>query len=538
MARTKNETIKEVTTQYLSTLNLNNLPSPAEIQADILDETATAFDIENAARTKDKWKCPDKLNAMQIADIMLKIYPICNIILKASADSSEKDMLSIYQNDGDNAGIYVEDETAFWRIVRNYNYGIKESEFKEVLQILRKAAPRRKRCEDKDLIAVNNGIFDYKSKQLLPFTPDIVFTAKSKVNFNPSAHNVVIHNPVDNTDWDVESWMDELFDDSEMSDLMWKIIGAIIRPNVPWDKSAWFYSESGNNGKGTLCELMRQICGKGTYTSIPLSSFSKDFMLEPLVHSTAIIVDENDVGTYIDKAANLKAVVTGDVIQLNRKFKTPIAFQFKGFMVQCLNEMPRIRDKSDSFYRRQLFVPFNKCFTGAERKYIKHDYLHRLDVLEYVLYKVLMMDYYELPVPQACKEMLDEYKEFNDPVRQFMSEVMNKLVWDLVPFAFLYDLYCSWHKRNVGGNMIASHKVFKAEFLTLLKDYPGWQYAGRDAKGNEKSFRPDNKMDKPEPLIAEYNLTGWMNPMYMSSTDISKKCTPQLKSTYSGIIRV
>ena len=72
---------------------------------------------------------------------------------------------------------------------------------------------------------------------------------------------------------------------------------------------------------------------KGTSVSIPLSDMGKDFMLEPLIHASAIIVDENDVGTFIDKAANLKALVTHDVIQVNRKFKTPVAFRFKGFMV-------------------------------------------------------------------------------------------------------------------------------------------------------------------------------------------------------------
>ena len=141
---------------------------------------------------------------------------------------------------------------------------------------------------------------------------------------------------------------------------------------------------------------MRQLFGKGTYASIPLSDFSKDFMLEPLISATAIIVDENDVGTYIDKAANLKAVVTNDVIQINRKFKSPVAYQFKGFMVQSLNEMVKVKDRSDSFYRRQLFIPFTKCFTGKERKYIKNDYLQRPEVLEYVMYKVLNMNYYEM----------------------------------------------------------------------------------------------------------------------------------------------
>ena len=79
--------------------------------------------------------------------------------------------------------------------------------------------------------------------------------------------------------------------------------------------------------------------------------------------------------------------------------------------------MPRVKDKSDSFYRRQLFIPFTKCFTGAERKYIKDDFLKRKEVVEYVMYKVLNMYYYQFDVPEACKNALEEYKEFNDPVR-------------------------------------------------------------------------------------------------------------------------
>ena len=262
------------------------------------------------------------------------------------------------------------------------------------MYIMREEAPRVKRCSERNLIAVNNGIFDFDTKTLMPFTPDKVFTSKSRVDYNPNAKNVVIHNDEDGTDWDVESWMNTLSDDKGVVTIPWQILGAIIRPNVSWNKACFMYSESGNNGKGTLCALMRQLVGEGRYASIPLKDFGKDFMLEPLIRATSVIVDENDVGTYIDKAANLKAVITGDTIQVNRKFKQPISFKFKGFMVQCLNEMPRVKDKSDSFYRRQLFIPFTKCFTGAERKYIKDDYLKRKEVVEYVMYKVLNMNYY------------------------------------------------------------------------------------------------------------------------------------------------
>ena len=534
MARTKDETLRDLTTAYLSNINLNSPPDPATVQADILDQTQLAFQTENAIRAKAKlnqWKIPDKLAPAQIADIIMTLYPVANIAYGSMNADPEYDVLSIYQNDGPDKGIYTSSQQMFYRLIHQYCYTLSDKETNETIAMLRNNAPRKTRNDKRNLIAVNNGIFDYDTKTLHPFDPNLIFTSKSKVNYNPNATNPVIHNDEDGTDWDVESWMKELFDDQEIVDLMWQILGAIIRPNVPWGKSAWFYSSTGNNGKGTLCELMRQIAGEGTYASIPLADFSKDFMLEPLLKASAIIVDENDVGTFVDRAANLKAIITNDVIQMNRKFKMPIAFQFKGFMVQCLNEMPRIKDKSDSFYRRQLFIPFNKCFTGRERKYIKHDYLHRQDVLEYILNKVLNTNYYTLSEPEACKIVLEEYKEFNDPIRQFVEEILPTCKWDLLPYTFLYDLYQQWFKKNAPTGTISGRNTFINDLNKVLYGNPYW-YPIPD----NKAIRPGHKMDASEPLIKEYHLQSWMNPTYRG-TDPEKLCHPELKSNYKGILR-
>ena len=534
MARTMDETIREVTETYLDQVNIQNPPSPSDIQADILDQLRNEFDLYNSAAQKNnKWKIMQRLLPAQIADIILRLYNTACIAYAGKQSDRSYDILAIYQSEGENEGIYTSDEQVIYGIAKQYCYSLRESEFKEILTILRNKAPRVTRCDEPNLIAVNNGIFDYDTKTLMSFTPDLVFITKSKVSYNPNAVNITIHNDLDNTDWDVESWMDDLFEDAEIRETIWQILGAIIRPNVPWGKSAWFYSTSGNNGKGTLCELMRQLVGEGGYASIPLSDFGKDFMLEPLIGASAIIVDENDVGSYVDRNGNMKAVITNDVIQMNRKFKQPIAFQFRGFMVQCLNEFPRIKDKSDSFYRRQLFIPFTKCFTGAERKYIKYDYFHRKEVLEYVLYKVLNMNYYELDVPEACKDALEEYKEFNDPVRQFMSEIMPDLQWDFVPFTFLRDLYKAWYKKNMGDrDGSKSTKNLVKDILNILPEYPGWSCDDPNAK-----VRPRNMMDKPEWLIDEYKLEDWYSTTY-KGPDRSKKCCPTLKTNYRGIMRV
>lgn len=532
MARTLNETIRICTESYLEQINVNSPPAPEEIEAELVTAVKDACLLENMSRSKgDMLPVPKKLCSSQIASIMLKLYHIVRIKCGGTNADPAYDLLSIYIDSGPNEGIYVTDEDVFKRIAVQYNYSITSRELKDVMEMIMLSAPRVSPTMDRDLIAVNNGIFHYDTKTLEPFSSDYVFSAKSKVDYNPTASNVIIHNDNDNTDWDVESWMNELSDDPAVVDLLWEILSAIIRPHVRWNKSAWFYSNTGNNGKGTLCELMRSLCGDGSYAAIPLTDFSKDFALEPLTRATAIIVDENDVGSFIDKAANLKAVITNDVIPINRKFKTPISYQFYGFMVQCLNEFPRIKDKSDSFYRRQLFIPFDKCFTGRERKYIKEDYLHRSEVLEYVLYKVLNMNFYTLSEPDSCRTALEEYKDYNDPVRQFLDEILPQVVWDILPFSFLYELYKAWFRKNSPNGSIQGRNTFITDVMNILKDYSQWYCLGRTTP-----VRPGNKMSAPEYLIAEYNLQEWMNPGYTGG-DLDKVCCPKLKTTYNGLIR-
>lgn len=525
--------IHETTLDSLRNMTAVELKDPEYVESKILNDVHLAIELENTGRAKgDKWKHISELLPSQIADILVKSYPIVRIAGAGKNADEDQDLIALYQYDGEQAGTYVTSNVMFRKLIRRYNYAITLRGAEEVMSAMLEQLPRVTVCQERNLVAVNNGIFDYDTKLLLPFSENYVFLTKSSVNYNPNAKNVVIHNPEDGTDWDVESWVKELSDDPEVVNLLWEILGAIIRPLVPWNKSAWFYSETGNNGKGTLCELMRQLCGEGAYASIPLSDFGKDFMLEPLLRASSIIVDENDVGTYIDKAANLKAVITGDTLSVNRKFKTPVAFNFRGFMVQCLNEMPRIKDKSDSFFRRQLFVPFTKCFTGQERKYIKTDYLHRQDVLEYVMYKVLNMNYYTLSEPVACKLALEEYKDFVDPVRLFLSEMMPKVKWDLLPFEFLFDLYKAWYKDNAGSekNLKGKPSFLKEVRQIIESSYPAWEVCGGPVK-------PGARMNDAEPLIAEYNLDRWMNPDYRGN-DRDKICHPALSQSYRGLRRL
>ena len=527
--------IHNVTVAYLDDIDETMHLKPQAVAGELIAKCNTSI-LQHNLVYKDEpslqWHPLSDLLPQQIARCLAKLHHIVLISLTDKGGSSDYDVIAMYQESGINKGIYVTDENLLMGLSQAYNYNLTTNGFKEVKSTLRTLIKHVYRTKDADLIPVNNGIFNYRTKTLLPFNPKFVFLAKSHVNYNSHATSPLIHNDKDGTDWDVDSWMASLSDDPQVVHILWQILGAIVRPNVSWDKSAWLYSTKGNNGKGTLCELMRNLCGPGSYAKVSLRDFSQDFMLEPLVHATAIITDENDVGTYIDKAANLKAVETGDVITINRKYKSVVAYQFKGFMVQCLNEFPKVKDKSGSFYRRQIFIPMTKNFQGHERRYIKQDYLSRQDVLEYVLFHVLHdTNYYELDVPQASLNLMNEYKSYNDPIRQFIDDIIPECQWNLLPFDFLYDLYRSWFKRNhPNGKAVANNN-----FITELHSI----FDGQIINGftcTRKQIRTAKRMSMPEPMILDYDLRRWENPT-ASGADQTSRTIPQVKERYYGLVR-
>lgn len=408
---TKDTVVKEVTANYILDLDdaavcMNGLGT---LVVDLTDKVNRRIEGINAKRADKKYRIKagmlnpdeDEYVAPSIPALASPApYMVASLIMVkhhvirlnyGGTDSSSADMcpIAVYNDEGDYAGVYTTDESDIESIIRDAVPTISKRGVDECKAFLRTMAPVKSRCSDSNLIPVNNGIYDYKNKTLMDFSPEYVFSSKVSTDYNPNAANVVIHNDVDGTDWDIESWMKDLSDHPEAANLFWQIIGATVRSNERWNQAAFFYSTKGNNGKGTLCRLIRNLVGMQNCCSISLDAMGREFMLSPLLKASAIVVDENDVGTYIEKSANLKSIVTGDSFSINRKHLAPISFSFSGFMIQCLNDAPKFRDKTDSILRRIIFVPFDKCFTGRERKYIKEDYLGRQEVLEYVLKKVL-----------------------------------------------------------------------------------------------------------------------------------------------------
>ena len=150
-----------------------------------------------------------------------------------------------------------------------------------------------------------------------------------------------------------------------------------------------------------------------------------------------------------------------------------------------------------------------------ERRYIKDDYLNRPEVLEYVLYRILNMNYYELSEPEACKQALEEYKAYNDPVRDFLQELLSEVSWECIPSPILYDMYKGWsQKNNPRGSILGKSSFFQSvgNCIDPIKD--GWEF------NKNKKNRVLHRMDCEEPLLDEFSCERWMiNPKSKKISD-------------------
>ena len=523
-----------------------------QLGIDALIAKQKSVELTNLGRTQRTMKrVPERLDFDEIAALLLETLTFRMI---ATSHQSDDALLGLYVPSDDDIwqkskemtsakGTYTTNIQFFNYVVSLISPKSKTRDIEEILERIRTFAPNVRATTDVHLFPVENGIYDQKWNVLHDFSERYVYLTKIAVDYVPGAVNPVITNP-DNTTWDVETWLRELSVSDDVETLLWQVISAALQPNRGMNKSIWFYSESGNNGKGTVGQLIKNLLGRGNYAPLSVSDFKHEFLKQSLIGVAANISDENDVDEYIDSVKDYKASVTGDDILINRKHKDPVRVQFRGLNIQMMNGLPKTRDKTGSFYRRLIIVPFIKSFTNnGERQYIKSDYINRRDVLEYVLQKALQLTFDEFIVPSASKHLIEQYREKNNPVLDFWNELKGEFKWDLIPRQFLYDVYQKWFERtNPSGKMIGQRTFFD-HLSPIIDADPAWK---NHINSDASNVRSDKLMADDEPLISLYGLdqpyrngspTPWMSRTYRG-TNPQKKRQFDRSSKYRGIVRV
>jgi P4 family phage/plasmid primase-like protien len=121
----------------------------------------------------------------------------------------------------------------------------------------------------------------------------------------------------------------------------------------------------GGNGKSTIEHGLRAMLGDSNWEAIPLDVLGNEFRLMSLRGKLANFSGELSYLSRVNEGL-LKRVVSGEPIDVNRKYKDPIKLKTAAKLIVNTNEVPSINDASQAIWDRIIMMLFTQRLRGAK----------------------------------------------------------------------------------------------------------------------------------------------------------------------------
>lgn len=266
-------------------------------------------------------------------------------------------------------------------------------------------------------IAFKNGVFDLETGDFSEFSPDKVITNVIPWNYNPDAYFEATDNTLDKISCH----------DTNVRDLLEEAIGYTFYRRNELRKSFILIGDKAN-GKSTYLDMIKTLLGGDNVCALDLKELGERFKTALLAGKLANIGD--DIGDeFIPNPAVFKKLVSGDMINAERKGQDPFDFAPYAKLLFSANDIPRIKDKSGAVLSRLVIVPFDARFSKDDADfdpYIKYK-LRRRESMEYLIQLGInglrrVLDNNAFTTSTRVVKQIEEYEEKNNPILLFFKD--------------------------------------------------------------------------------------------------------------------
>jgi putative DNA primase/helicase len=212
--------------------------------------------------------------------------------------------------------------------------------------------------QDRNRIALHNGLLDIDA--ILTGQPvGQCLMDHTATWFNTSS--LTFPFPVSQADADCPAWiefLEQIFEgDQDRIAIMQEAFGYCFMANTRFE-TFFVLLGIGRNGKSTCLSVLRRLLGDENVASLTPEQLVNSYMLAMLDGKLANLCP--DMGE-IDRVEEgvLKALVSGDPITANRKYRSPLQFASRATLLFATNVLPRFSDVSLGIWRRMIVIPFN-----------------------------------------------------------------------------------------------------------------------------------------------------------------------------------
>jgi putative DNA primase/helicase len=309
---------------------------------------------------------------------------------------------------------------------------------------------------------------DWQIGVLLPHSPKYLSTIQLPVTFDPGAR-------CPNTE---KFWREVL--PADCIPTVEELFGVAMTTTTKYE-TAFMFTGSGANGKGTLINQLTAFIGKQNVSNVPLQELGEHRFKRAELFGKLLNIFADLDKRALQSTGYFKMITSGDEIDAERKHKDPFFFRPFTKLVFSANELPRTSDQTHAFFRRWIIIPFEKRFSRGQNADVRLIEKITTDKeLSGVLNRALdglrrLHATDTFTQPQATRDALEAYKLANDSTAAFVKECCIIDAAAKVGRTKLYYAYKNW---CADGNMRPlSNRKFYARLLELyphiVKARPG-----------------------------------------------------------------
>lgn len=365
-------------------------------------------------------------------------------------------------------GYYQQDEKIIERKMIDLYPAIKQNQRSEVLSYIR--IKTHIRSEDIKVnpyvINLKNTRYDIRSGKCLEFSPEVIEFDRIPVVYDPSAYCS-----------DLDKMLNRVFlGDREVINLFEEMVGYCLIKANRYHK-AFILIGSGANGKSTILDMVEAFLGPRNYSSLPLEKVTDRFNSAELENRLANIGDDID-NVAIKDSGTLKKMISGESITVERKGERPFKLSPYATHIYSANSIPRSFDKSDGFYRRWLFVPFNAKFTSEDPDYdpLIEDKITTDEALSYLLNIAIrgatrLLKRGRFTEPESVREELERYRTDNSTTLSWIDDKALDMDYFLDNSTdHIYADFTDWCKLSgIKSGNVTGKKTFFREIINKFE---------------------------------------------------------------------
>lgn len=303
-----------------------------------------------------------------------------------------------------------------------------------------------------DLLAFDDGVLNLITREFGPHKPEYYLTSKLPYAYDPSATS--------------DTWSSFLAETApEAADFLQEFAGYCLTTETRYETAVWLYGPPGG-GKSTFVEGMMAMLGHRA-TVLGLADIENSrFGLTSLPGKTLAISTEQP-SHFIKSPHLLNAIISGEPINVDRKFRDMITIVPRCKLLWAMNDLPRIDERGSGLFRRVKLVQFPAIPIERRNPRVKEEIAKSgMAITNWALEGLDRLNKRgRFLIPAAVEEATDLYRLENDIPQLFVNECCDIGEEYKVQSSHLYSAYSKW--CTVNGHKPVSSTRFAGEMGRL-----------------------------------------------------------------------